>query len=195
MMKKVILILAVALMATIGVNAQVRVGVKGGVGINNLHFNRDVFQTENRASFTGGVMVEIGLPLTGLAVDGSVMYTRRSAEYQQEGWKRDYISVPINLKYKICIPGVDNVIAPYVFTGPEVAFRLGKDYDEWGSYSSTAATWNVGVGVELVKHLQIGASYNIGINNRVKEMIDGFSEISSLNGKDRCWTVTAALLF
>ena len=49
MMKKTLLILAIAMMA-IGASAQVRFGVKAGVGVNTLHIENPSanFDTDNR---------------------------------------------------------------------------------------------------------------------------------------------------
>ena len=53
--------------------------------------------------------------------------------------------------------------------------------------------WNVGLGFELVKHLQIGASYGFGINN----IVDKVSDINTVDikAKNNYWTVSAAYLF
>ena len=83
-MKKAVLLLVFAALA-IGAQAQLRFGVKAGVGINSLHFDEVAshFDSNNRTGFTGGLMRDLNLPL-GFGVDGSVMYTRRSGEINNE---------------------------------------------------------------------------------------------------------------
>ena len=51
--------------------------------------------------------------------------------------------------------------------------------------------WNFGVGVQLFQHLQIGASYVLGITKAVKYVQDA----AGIDGKNNYWTVTAAWLF
>lgn len=195
MMKKTILILAIAMMA-IGASAQVRFGVKAGVGVNTLHIENPSsnFDTDNRTGFTGGVMMEVNLPF-GIAVDASALYTRRSGAIEDtEVGVRDYIAVPVNLKYKLSLPVVSNIITPFAFTGPEFAFNVGNKKSEAGSeYKSTTVSWNVGLGVELVKHVQLSAAYCMGINKSITNVL-GISGVES-GAKDRCWTITAAYLF
>ncbi len=180
-----------------GVNAQVRFGVKAGVGLNSIHLSNlsSDFESENRTGFTGGLMVEVNLPLVGLGVDASAMYTRRSGAINDtEVGVRDYISVPVNLKYKLSLPVVSQILKPFVFTGPEFAFNVGDKKSQYGSeYKSTTVSWNVGLGVELLKHVQVAAAYNMGISKSITNVL-GISGVES-GAKDRAWTVTAAYLF
>ncbi len=54
--------------------------------------------------------------------------------------------------------------------------------------------WNFGLGVEFVRHLQVSASYGIGLNSAVERKLGGGGQ-EVYDGKNRCWTVTAAYLF
>ena len=38
-------------------SAQFRFGVKAGVNVNSLHFNKDVFESDNQTGFTGGCLL------------------------------------------------------------------------------------------------------------------------------------------
>ncbi|MDO4511718.1 MAG: porin family protein [Bacteroidales bacterium] len=196
MMKKAVLILALAMMA-IGASAQLRFGVKAGVGLNSIHLDNlpADFESENRTGFTGGVMVELNLPL-GLGVDASAMYTRRSGAIDKyEVGVRDYLSVPVNLKYKFGMPIVGSVVKPFIFTGPELAFNIGKKQSEMGTeYKKFAASWNIGLGVELINHVQVAAAYNMGISKSISNVL-GIPDVVETGAKDRCWTITAAYLF
>ena len=195
-MKKAVLLLVFAALA-MGAQAQLRFGVKAGVGINSLHFDEVAsnFDSNNRTGFTGGLMLDLNLPL-GFGVDGSVMYTRRSGEINhEEVFSRDYVSIPVNVKYNFSLPVVSQVLKPFLFTGPEFSFYVGDKKSSVCEYSSCSVNWNVGAGLELFNHLQVAAAYNIGMNNSIKEAIFGDHEISSSGIKDRGWTVTAAYLF
>jgi len=121
-LKRILVAAAVALLALAPAAAQVRFGVKAGVALNDLHFNKDIVNdlssTSNRAGFTGGVMAEVQVPIVGLCIDGSVLYAHRSAELKgsksNEVFKRDYIDIPVNLKYKFNILGLSSIFTPYV---------------------------------------------------------------------------------
>ena len=99
---------AVMVFAAMPVSAQFRIGPRVGVAVNDLHFNKSVFDGDNRAGFTAGVMTEFTVPVIGLGFDLSAMYVRRSAKWM-DGENivkdnRDYIDVPLNLKWKIGVP-------------------------------------------------------------------------------------------
>ena len=84
-LSKIIIIAAIAIIATSTVQAQVRFGVKGGVTINELKWDKEIFSSDNRMGFTGGLMLEIGMPIVGLGIDASVLYTHRENELYLEG--------------------------------------------------------------------------------------------------------------
>ena len=189
-MKKYFIAILAALMCGMAAQAQVRFGVKAGVDINKLHLSGDNnFDSENRAGFTGGVMAEFKVPLIGLGFDASLMYTRMNGELHSH---KDFLSVPVNIKYKFQIPVVSSIITPYLFTGPDFAFKLaGKNADRFKTFQ---CAWNVGLGVELIRHLQIGAGYAFGINNIAKS-VAGVNTTSDIKMRNSYWTVTAAYLF
>ena len=195
---RIIVLAIVAMIIALPASAQFRFGIKAGVALNSLHFSSDYLEnlnSDNRAGFTGGLMAEFTLPVIGLGLDASLMYVHRSASAEEavdtddaEGEvsfpKRDYIEIPINVKYKFSIPAISNIVAPYVFTGPSIAFLVSDSKD---IYKKCDFAWNVGAGVELVRHLQVSASYGFGITKLVAER--------DANVKNRYWTLTAAYLF
>lgn len=192
----IITIITLTIIATDSASAQFRFGVKGGITINELKWDKDIISSDNRAGFTGGLMIEIGLPVVGLGIDGSVLYTHRENELILEGekLKRDYIDFPINVKYKLQLPVINKIFAPFVTTGPDFALLL-SDSDK-GDYKSRKwnTSWNVGFGAELFKKLQIHANYGIGIS-KAFEYINKEVDSKTVEGKDKYWTITAAYLF
>lgn len=207
--KKILLTLLVAVFGLGMAQAQFRFGVKAGLNLNSIHFSKDLkqnFDNDNNCGFTAGVMTEFQVPLIGLCFDLSAMYTRMNADVEYETTDRDadiaknFIEIPLNLKYKFTLPVVNNIVAPYLFTGPSFAFKLDKIKDTVDAFKTKTCqvAWNIGLGVELVKHLQISGSYGFGINNIAKHA--GALGGPDLNTKDykvknNYWTITAAYLF
>ncbi len=197
-------------------NAQFRFGVKVGMNINNLHLENyeNAFESSNRCGFTGGVMAEFTVPVIGIGVDASLMYTRLNSQvestssavntvtdivsgvtnyFKDTETAKNFFEIPINLKYKFSIPAVTDIVSPYVFTGPTFAFKLGGD-ESYLKTKSVQMAWNVGVGVELVKHLQIGVGYAFGINN-IAEKVTNLNLVEDIKVKNNYWTISAAYLF
>lgn len=203
-MKKTIF--CVALVATlflaIPANAQFKFGPKVGVNISSLSLGGDPadnFKSNNITSFTGGLMAEFMVPVIGVGIDASVMYTRKGSDLKNlvdnstEKQHTDYVEIPINLKYKFSLPVVGSVLAPFIYAGPSFAFRVGDNFAEQYKAKSFETAINVGVGVELFNHLQIAGQYGWGLGKTMEFESDMLK--SALNGKSRAWTVTAAYLF
>lgn len=203
-MKKIKRYLLLALVVVLGVNAasaQFRFGVRAGINVNKLHLSNAGanFDSDNRCGFTGGLTTEFQIPVIGLCFDASLMYSRMNSEVVEGDAKsdsKDFFNIPINIKYKIGLPVVSNIITPYIFTGPDFAFKLGGKNDVFKQKTFQCA-WNVGLGVELIRHLQIGASYGFGINSIVDKMnvpvVDNVTK--DIKVKNNYWTITAAYLF
>ena len=98
-----IMVLAVIMPAM----AQFSIGPRVGVALNTLELNDKAFGSDNRAGFTGGIQAELMLPVVNFGFDASVMYVRRTSELKVDGFEkieRDYIEIPLNLKYKFGLP-------------------------------------------------------------------------------------------
>lgn len=182
-------------LAAMPMNAKIKFGVKGGLNISSVHFNKDIIDSDNVTGFQIGPMVETTLPLVGLGVDAAILYS-------QKGWKlkasddistdlkSNYLDIPVNLKWKFGLPAVKG----YLAAGPYIGFRLGGDDildDLLGQVKEKtfAAGLNFGAGVELISLLQVGVNYGLGLT-------DNYS-ISKydVSSKNRGWSITAAILF
>ncbi len=192
--KKIIIAIAFCAFLISPATAQFRFGVKAGMAINDLKFNKDIIASENQKGFTGGVVTEFTMPVIGIGVDASLLYARRSFDVvEMDNSKttdnRDYIDIPINLKWKIGIPVVGKIITPYITTGPDFSFLLSKKNisNAWTNKTVDTA-WTVGAGVQLFNKLQVGATYGWGLTKSA-------SNEDALYSKSRCWTITASFFF
>lgn len=185
--------------------AQFKWGIKAGMNVTSMHFDKSTFESANRAGFTGGLTCEFTVPLIGIGADLSVMYTHRNnvVESSQKAkadlssilpsFKSDFIEIPLHLKYKIGLPVVGNIISPYIFTGPCFGILASKKAinDAWSRKAFDIA-WDFGLGIQLINHLQIGAGYGLGINKIAKF---AGANTAPIDVKNNCWTITAAYLF
>ena len=196
--------LALALAVIMPAMAQFRFGVRAGLNVNSLHFNKEIFDENNRAGFTGGVMAEFTVPIIGVGADLGVMYVRRNSQFMQtladkttevQNLNSDYIEIPLNIKYKIGIPAISSILKPYIFTGPSFAFLTSKKHIENFVHDKTCdIAWNFGLGLEFFNHRQVGASYGLGMT-KAFQAVNLAGDAAGIEGKNRYWTVTAAWLF
>ncbi|MCC8119976.1 MAG: PorT family protein [Bacteroidales bacterium] len=200
--KRAIIAIIAILCVVAPASAQFRWGIKAGVNVSSLHFSKDIYSdvtnSNNRTGFTGGLMAEFTVPVIGIAMDASVLYTRKIVNFDNntagtENYHNDYIEIPINLKYKFSIPVVSNFLLPYLYTGPSFAFLTSKKaISDAFKNKTTDVTWNLGLGLQLVSHLQISAQYGWGINKATEFL--GATNAGN-TAKTNGWTVTAAYLF
>lgn len=198
--------LAAALLFAMPSQAQVKFGLKGGLNITDMSLSRDVMNTSNRTGFFIGPTVKFKIPIVGLGLDASALYDQREAEIKSEvddgtvstaKLKQKAINIPINLRYDI---GLGDIAGVYFAAGPQFGFNIGdkeqslyNNVVQWKLNTSTFSV-NVGAGVMLVNHLQIGANYNI-VCGKTGEItvLDGAKSIA--RGRTNTWQISAAYYF
>lgn len=209
LMKKLFAVVAVAALLSVPstASAQFKFGLKGGLNITDMSFSSDVFETSNRAGFFIGPTVKFTLPVVGLGIDASALYDQREAETKgvydeydneiKQKIKQQAINIPINLRYNI---GLGSLAAVYLAAGPQFGFNIGdknqslyNDAAEWKLKTSNFSV-NVGAGVTLVSHLQLGFNYNIVCGKTGEVTIfDGAKSI--VRGRSNTWQISAAYYF
>ena len=164
-MKKRLLIAILVMAAALPITAQVRLGIRGGVTVGKLHFDREVLNSDNRVGYTGGLVLDLNIPVVGLGAEVSAMYTRRNNRLTDGDriYKRHYLEIPVYARYRLTIPGVDRFFAPYAFTGPNFAILFNENSDDYLRSRKTYVSWDAGVGADLFGHLRISAAYGLGI--------------------------------
>ncbi|WP_036878708.1 porin family protein [Xylanibacter oryzae] len=205
MNKKITLLLfAIVLMAVAPVQAQVKLGVKGGLNINNMSLNSDLVSSSNRTGFFIGPTLKFTLPVVGLGIDAAALYDQREAKSDDKTIKSQSLNIPINLRYII---GLGNIAGIYFAAGPQFGFNVGnKNIYTENDLNATKTTWNfkdsnfsinLGTGVMLLKHLEIGANYNIVCGKTgdvtVKKATD--SVTSTSKNRSNAWQISAAYYF
>ena len=207
-MKK-IFILACIMMTTLFAtesSAQIKFGLKGGLNVTSMNFSKEVLDAGNRTGFFIGPTVLFTLPVVGLGIDASAVYDQREAELKYGGKESDKlktqaINIPINLRYGF---GLGNTASLFLFAGPQFGFNVGdkhqnlvKDALDWRLNTSNFSV-NVGAGVMLLSHLQVGANYNIvcgktgeaTVLNTVGNLAKGV-----VRGRTNSWQVSLAYYF
>lgn len=193
MKKSKITLIFLSLILLTGLSAEAKFGFGPKVGLNVDKMSSKGFDSSDRCGVTAGLTAEYIAPMLGLGADISLMYTYMTNEVDGQEVYGNFFEIPLHLKYKIGIPAVSSYLSPYVFTGPSVAFKLGGK-DSYGDTKATQWGWDLGIGLELIKHLQIGAGYTFGINN-IARNFDSAGEVTNIKVRNNYWTVTAAWMF
>lgn len=130
-MKKVLsfIVLAVSLFFANPVQAQIKLGVKGGLNVSNLKLDDDMWKADNKAGFFIGPMVKVTVPVTGLSFDVAALYDQKEAKMhwaddvvggdlsQTTTIKQQYIDIPVNVRYGVGLGSLANVFVLQVHSG------------------------------------------------------------------------------
>ena len=192
-MKKFFTLVLVAALSAMPsmMQAQVKFGVKAGLNVTQMSLSQDVVSKSNQEGFFVGPTVKVTLPLVGLGVDASALYDQRDAKFDGEKVSQRSINVPINLRYGI---GLGSLASVYLAAGPQFGFNIGqKNYGEDGfKFKDSNFSVNVGAGVSVISHLEVGFTYNIAVGKTGElSWMDG----AKINARANSWQVSAAYYF
>ena len=203
-MKKFLSLVALLTAMTFSLQAQsVKLGLKGGLNITKMSFNKDVFNSDNRTGFYVGPSLKISLPL-GFGVDVAALYDQRSADVElqsgtsqpttatgDEKITQKSLNIPVNLRYNI---GLGSLASIYLAAGPQFGFPIGdKVYNtKVGEYRLKDANLSVnfGAGVSVLKHLEVGFSYNLAAGKSGE-----FSGLGDIDTHNNAWQIGLAYYF
>lgn len=197
-MKKVLstLLLAVCCWLAIPAQAQIHFGVKGGLDISKLSFSTDMFKGENRTGFFIGPMMGFTVPVLGIGIDAAAMYAQSGLKTENESGEESEtktlksIEVPINLKWTL---GLGSTLGVYLAAGPQFGFNLNEELWDHIKAKKCAVSVNVGAGLKLIQHLQVGVNYNIGASKLAN--INTGEENYETNLRKNSWQVSLAYIF
>lgn len=158
-------------------------GVKGGVNMTKIDWDGGYKgNKDNSTGFFIGPMAEFTIPIVGLGIDGALLFSQRGKnEVKQTG-----LEVPVNLKYTI---GLGSLLGIYIAAGPDFFFDFKKK--DYVDRKKAQVALNLGAGVKLLKHLQVGVTYQL-------PMGDSFTWKNAgdvIGAKNKTWQVSVAYFF
>ncbi len=197
MKKEYIILIVMALMLTsLSAASQLRYGFRlGGTFASPSLGNAPGMSMKKGNGFSGGLTLEWQMENNGFAPDIAVLYTRYSSRLIDEtsgpaSIGRNFIEVPLHLKYKFYLSATNNLVAPMVYTGPSLLFRLGKGNPEQIATKSVQPGWDLGIGLDIINFLQISAGYRFGLGNAISK-----SAVPGVCIHTNGWNVSANIIF
>lgn len=192
-----IIIAALLVAGTTSTSARLRYGFRFGGDFAAARLKDAPDATlKNRSGFSGGLVLEYQLPKCGFAPDIALLYTRYSTRLAEQGkhpesFGRNFIEIPLHLKYKFWLKSTHNLFAPMIYTGPSVAFRVGHHSSSVMETDIAQAGWDVGIGFDLVNFIQISGGYRFGLGNAIKN----YTTYPDAVMRTDAWNISATLLF
>lgn len=191
-MKKIFstLVIMVCLLLAVPAQAQVKFGLKGGLDVSKL----DNKVGENTTGFFVGPMVDVTLPIIGLGIDVAALYSQSGLDVNNKNSEKlKSVEIPVNLKWTL---GLGSTLGVYVAAGPQFGFSINDGWKQLMEESNKSfVSVNVGAGLKLLRHLQVGVNYNIGaskLGDMIVESSDGNLRSSI---RKNSWQVSLAYMF
>ena len=205
-MRKFLVLVVLSLTMTMAAQAQgIKFGVKGGLDVQDMKFNENVFNTENKLGWFIGPTLQVSLPVGGLGVDIAGLYDQKTTEVNGVSIKQKNILGPVNARLKF---GLGSSAGIYVAAGPQFSFNVGdKDFklnkegkelaESTFQLKKSSFSVNLGAGAYLSEHLEIGFCYNIALGSTAdaswKTATD--AALHSDDTKPKSWQISAAYYF
>jgi opacity protein-like surface antigen len=197
---------AAALFAAIPSQAQVKFGLKGGYNVTNMSISSDVVKKSNQTGFFIGPTAKITLPIVGLGLDIAALYDQREAKWGEDDdattISEKNINIPINVRYGI---GLGSMASIYFAAGPQFGFNVGGKNYKWSDAANyelkkSNISINLGAGVALMNHLEIGCTYNIACGKtgefKLSDALGStYDQITSKSNRTNAWQIYAAYYF
>ncbi|MDE6491452.1 MAG: PorT family protein [Muribaculaceae bacterium] len=210
MKNKILAILAVLLtFGAVSAEAQMRRGASVGVDISSLTFKQELISVDQTVGPAAGLQYELMFPGIGFGLDFGLAYAQRGANlhlgdcrvWAADGFGNEraflhYLQIPVHFRFKYTnLGGIEDVIAPFVYGGPEFSILFGHGSIKRNGQSALKyAGGDLGIaaggGVELFKRWQLSVSYTWGMTYSLKtRLLDDFS------ARNRTWSVRAVYFF
>ena len=182
-MKKMIraALLVAVMMLTISAQAQVKLGVKGGLSVSDVRVSGDIFKADNRLGYFIGPTLKVSFE-TAIKAHSVV--------------KQQQVSFPLNTRYSIGLGRSANI---FFFAGPQFSFNVG---DKTKSIINRAAEWrlktsnfsfNAGAGATVLSQLQLSIHYNIACGKTGEVTMD--SGTFRFDSHNNAWQLALAYFF
>ncbi|MGM9695110.1 MAG: outer membrane beta-barrel protein [Alloprevotella sp.] len=158
-------------------------GIDAGMNLTKLKLDgggTDAYgnrlSSSNRAGWYVGPKISFSSGI-GLGFNAAIQYSERYLDINDKTETYRSFEIPVNLVYSI---GLGDVAKVYASTGPQFGFAINNmSWSNFGSGTNFSTrnlntTWNVGAGVRLFKHLDVGVGYNFALSHTGKAIFENF---------------------
>ena len=189
-----------ALLVAIPAKAGLNFGIKGGYNITNFSLSNlsDNVAKDNQQGFFIGPSLKIGIPVLPVGFEVAALYDQRDAKTDGTTISQKSINIPVNVRYEL---GLGDMAGIYFAVGPQFGFNIGdkkfsfKDIENDYKLKDSNLSLNLGAGVRIIKHVEIGFNYNIALGKTGEfEIVDGVNDVVG-KGKANAWQISAAYYF
>ena len=180
-----------------------RLGLEGGIDVDQFKTNEHLFEPENRMGWFVGPKLKMSFLKTGLGFDVAALYHHNNLEYTgttgyytlpsgigvTTGDAKDDVHTlvaPLNLRYNFTKL---KVIGFYVAVGPQFNWNIKDITSPYQSVDLEKYYFdmNFGAGIELLDRIQVGFTYKIPLQDMGK--------INGSTLEENRWTLRMGVFF
>lgn len=197
-MKRITLLLIV--FSAIAINMSAQIGIRAGVNVSGQRINKSYNAPELTRLQFGLTYDYMPAYAKGFGLETGFLYSQKGAfesDYQTNKFKLNYVEIPLNFRYLYEL----GPVGFYAHTGLYAACLTNAIYQEEAVKRELQISdfsdrmdygYNVGVGVELVKKVQIGFNWSAGFRN-ISHLYQGID--TNINKcRNRGFSVTVGVL-
>ena len=207
--KSISIAIFLSLILAFTAQAQLKFGLKAGVNISKAQlsgvgdFNADNLNVDNFVGFQVGPIVEFIVPVIHLGFDAAILYSNEGFKLPPQDavenailsevktYKSNQILIPVNLKYKLSLP---KIAAVFATVGPYARFQF-EDVKKQYESKTFGVGMNLGLGVELLEHLQVAFNWQLGLSDDYSNLDIDPSLVKKIEGKTSTKTISLAYFF
>ena len=167
-----------------------QLGVEGGLDLSRFKASKELYSPDNQIGWFVGLKIKTRIPMPNLGLDAAILYHQNKIDYvvgstDYRKKKMHMFVVPVNLRYNW---KVDSNFNLYIATGPQWNWLLDKSrISDVGELDHSFFDWNIGMGFEILKHVQFGFNYNIPLGK--------MGEVNNVNLEGHTWNIRTAYYF
>ena len=158
-MKKLILAIVLMVFITNHVDAQFRLGLKGGANFEQTKFkNLTGEKPQSATGWQAGLMAQFKIPVIGIGCQPELLYTVKKADKSNSV---NYFEVPLHFQY-----GLDFLVARlYGFAGPYFGYVTNSDvFKNKNNVNKTDVGIGAGFGIDIMR-LHFALRYSWGFKD------------------------------
>ena len=203
---KIKLIAILLLSGALSVNAQ-RIGIRGGVNIDNSKIEYNGLEADTRVGFHIGAVSEFDIVPDSWSFNAGLLFSQNGFTFKYEreantGLTYHFITnnleIPLHIRKEFAL---STSIKPFIHAGPYISYALsGRIKDGDGSHSMDFKKdgdrfdigANIGIGCNVVAGLRLLANYGFGFTEN--NIVFG-NQDQIIKNKNRRFTISAEYLF
>ena len=189
-MKRILIVLGVALLLMGTAQAKVNLGIRAGLNVAKLELSQEGVDTRSALGLHIGGFLQLKTD-SALIIQPELLYTQKGTVAEENDKVTiDYLALPVLLKLNVGIPGAGQMLIQPLLA-PEIGYALSANYSGQPfleNINRLNAGFNLGADLYYSQDYFIGLRYYLGMTDLLRS-----SKRPAIS--NTCWTISAGYMF